>query len=74
MQRLILIWLFIFLFISCSKEKKTYCANCTELTIGTQAYFCGSSMVVDVYISDKESFDPGNPTLQWECHKEEQIP
>ena len=73
MKKIIVICGVIFLLSSCSKDE-SYCAYCTELTTGTQATpFCGSEILVNTYISNKESFDSQNPTLIWECYKEKQF-
>ena len=76
MKKLTLILGASLLLASCSKEElsKTYCAYCTEITTGTQALpFCGSTIIVNSYISDKESFDPASPDQVWSCYKEEQL-
>ena len=53
-----------------SCEEQRYCAQCLEVNTGYYAdEYCGTSIAVDAYIEELESYDPLYPDQDWTCDK-----
>ncbi len=70
MKKIVIIFFVFFTSCGVSSTFGTYCASCTEISSGFIADdYCGTSLSVDAYIIDLESYNPNYPDQVWVCDK-----